>query len=113
MKRPRGTLLILSDKIIGTPTSLEWARSATKHRISRERSRYVIEHCGLCFKQDPPVSSPENASLRLVFFGDDKNGIALEVMAVELESESLLVIHAMPLRGRHREQYEEAKKWQR
>lgn len=30
-------------------------------------------------------------------------------MAVELEDESLLVIHAMPLRDRYRKQYEEAK----
>jgi hypothetical protein len=34
-------------------------------------------------------------------------------MAVELEDKSLLVIHAMPLRDRFREQYEEARKWQR
>jgi hypothetical protein len=40
-------------------------------------------------------------------------GIALEVMAIELEDDSLLVIHAMPLRDRYRKQYEEAKKWQR
>jgi hypothetical protein len=37
-------------------------------------------------------------------------GIALEVMAVELE-EDLLVIHAMQLRDRYRDQYEEARKW--
>jgi len=114
MKRPRnGTLLILSDKIIGTPMSLEWARSVTKHRISRERSRYVIEHCGLHFKQEPSVGALAGASPRLAFLGDDAAGIALEVMAVELKDKSLLVIHSMPLRDRHRKQYEEAKKWQR
>jgi hypothetical protein len=91
--------------------SLKWARAATKHRISRERSRYVIEHCGLRFDQAPPADSPENASLRLVFLGDDMDGVPLEVMAVELEDGGLLVIHAMPLRGRYRAQYEEAKKW--
>ncbi len=93
--------------------NLKWARSATKHRISRERSRYVIGHCGLCFEQDPPADAPENASSRLVFLGDDGEGTALEVMAVELEDDALLVIHAMPLRDRYRKQYEEAKKWQR
>lgn len=46
-----------------------------------------------------------------MFLGDDENGVALEVMAVELESGDLLVIHAMPLRDRYLEQYEEAKKW--
>jgi hypothetical protein len=47
----------------------------------------------------------------LVFLGDDPNGEALEVMAVELCGQELLVIHAMPLRERYRDQYEEARKW--
>lgn len=93
--------------------NLRWARAATKHRISRERSRYVIEHCGLRFEQKPPANAPAAASSRLVFLGDDAEGVALEVMAVELEDESLLVIHAMPLRDRYREQYKEAKKWRK
>ena len=63
------------------------------------------------FDQVAPADSPENASPRLVFLGDDIDGVALEVMGVELEDSSLLVIHAMPLRDRYREQYEEAKKW--
>ena len=92
---------------------LKWARAATKHRISRDRSRYVIEHCGLRFKQEPPSDAPIGATSRLVFLGDDPDGIALEVMAVELDNESLLVIHAMPLRGRYRKQYEEATKWRK
>jgi hypothetical protein len=88
---------------------LKWARAATKHRISRERSRYVIEHCGLLFEEEPPAEAPAGASTRLVFLGDDAKGTALEVMAVELEDGSLLVIHAMQLRGRYRKQYEEVK----
>jgi hypothetical protein len=92
---------------------LKWARAATKHRISHERSRYVIEHCGLRFEQKPPTGSPDDASVRLVFLGDDEDGLALEVMAIELDDDSLLVIHAMPLRDRYRKQYEEAKKWRR
>lgn len=92
---------------------LKWARAATRHRISRERSRYVIEHCGLRFEQEPPAAAPARANSRLVFLGDDEEGVALEVMAVELKDESLLVIHAMPLRDRYQKQYEEAKKWRR
>jgi hypothetical protein len=88
---------------------LSWARAATKHRISRERSRYVIEHCGLRFEEEPSAEAPAGASTRLVFLGEDAKGAALEVMAVELEDESLLVIHAMPLRDRYRKQYEEVK----
>lgn len=92
---------------------LRWARSATRHRIARERSRYVIEHCGLRFEQPPPAGAPADAEPRLVYLGDDADGVALEVMAVELEDGRLLVIHAMALRDRYREQYEEAKKWRR
>jgi hypothetical protein len=88
---------------------LKWARAATKHRISRERSRHVIEHCGLRFEEKPPANAPAGASTRLVFLGDDAKGTALEVMAVELDDGSLLVIHAMPLRDRYRKQYEEVK----
>ena len=36
---------------------LRWARAATKHRISRERSRHVIDDCGLRFEQDPDRSA--------------------------------------------------------
>ena len=34
-------------------------------------------------------------------------------MAVELDNEDLLVIHAMPLRDRYRKQYEEATEWRK
>ena len=33
----------------GDETRITFARSATRHRISRERSLYVIEHCGIQF----------------------------------------------------------------
>jgi len=92
---------------------LRWARSATKHRISRERSRYVVEHCGLRFEQSAPAGAPADADTRLVYLGDDAQGVALEVMAIELEDRSLLVIHAMPLRDGYRGQYEEAERWRR
>jgi hypothetical protein len=104
----------LSDKISNLPTWISsGARSATKHRISRERSRHVIEHFGLRFKQESPANAPVGTSSRLVFLGDDTDRIALEVMAVELDDENLLVIHAMPLRDRYQKQYEEATKWRR
>ena len=90
-----------------------WSRSATRHRISRDRSRHVIEHCGLVFEEPAPAGAPAGAVPRLVYLGDDSDGIPLEVMAVELEDGSLLVIHAMPLRDRYRESYEEAKRWRR
>lgn len=92
---------------------LRWARSATKHRISRDQSRYVIERCGLRFEKRPPIGAPDGTDPRLVYLGDGPNGEALEVMAVECSGSDLLVIHAMPLRERYRKMYEEAKEWQR
>ena len=89
-------------------TPLRWARSATRHRISRERSRYVIETCFAYFKQS---GTSRDSDDRLIFLGDDAEGVALEVMAVELADEGLLVIHAMKLRDRYRAQYEETKRW--
>jgi hypothetical protein len=104
----------LSDRTNNVATvNLRWARAATKHRISRDRSSYVIEHCGLRFEQGPPDDAQAGTSMRIVFLGEDAKGAALEVMAVELDDGSLLVIHAMPLRNRYRKQYEEAKKWRR
>jgi len=48
-----------------------------------------------------------------VYLGDEAGGQALEVMAIQLADEDLLVIHAMPLRDKYRPQYEEAKRWRR
>lgn len=90
---------------------LRFARSASKHRVSRNSIRYVIEHCGLHFKQPAPTGGPADRDPRLVFLGDGPDGEPLEVMAVELSGGQLLVIHAMELREHYREQYEEAQKW--
>lgn len=68
----------------------------------------MIEHCGLVFRVAPPTDREEE---RLVYLGDDAAGDALEVVAVDLEGGSLLVIHAMPLRARYRDSYEEATRW--
>ena len=92
--------------------SVRFARSATKHRVSKESIHHVIAHCGLRFEQSPPVGEREVRDLRLLYLGDDGNGRALEVMAVELANGELLVIHAMPLREKYRPEYEEAMRWQ-
>lgn len=68
----------------------------------------MIEHCGLVFRVPPPEGQVDE---RLVFLGDDGDGVPLEVMAVELEDGDLYVIHAMDLRDRYRSQYEEARRW--
>lgn len=68
----------------------------------------MIEHSGLRYRVPP---SGEAGDDRLLYLGDDGDGVALEVMAVELEADELYVIHAMPMRKRYEAQYEEAKKW--
>jgi hypothetical protein len=92
---------------------LIWTRSATKHRISRKRSAYVIENCNLFFEEyEQEGTGPLSEDPRLLFLGEDDQGTDLEVIAVELEESSLLVIHAMRLRARYRERYEEVRKWE-
>lgn len=83
-----------------------WSRSATKHRISKERSRHVIENCEIYFVFD----DPDGRDPRLLFLGDDSDGVALEVIAVWVDG--LRVIHAMPMRRRYRVGYERAMRWQ-
>lgn len=68
----------------------------------------MIEHCGLVLRVPAPAGQADD---RLLFLGNDEEGIALEVMAVELQDGGLYVIHAMDLRERYRPQYKEAKRW--
>ncbi|MBI4898441.1 MAG: hypothetical protein HY827_08775 [Actinobacteria bacterium] len=59
-----------------------------------------------------PLCTKSEFDRRLLFVGDDPDGVALEVMAIELDAEeALLVIHAMPLRDRYRPYYERVKLW--
>jgi len=93
---------------------LTFARSATKHRISRERSLYVIEHCALqIVRYRHRIAANSAVDQRVVFNGDDLEGVALEIIAAERKGEEFLVIHAMDLRNRFRGLYEEARKWER
>ncbi len=41
------------------------------------------------------------ADRRLVFLGDDQNGVPLEVVAIETD-DGVLVIHAMKIRAKYR-----------
>jgi len=88
--------------------NVRFARSATRHRISKDRIRHVIAHYRIRFQELPQVGLGQR-SVRIVFLGIDANGQELEVMAVELESGDLYVIHAMPLRKKYRTRYEEGR----
>ncbi len=99
----------MSDKTAKVVASgrLRFARAATRHRVSKDRIRHVIANHCVHFEELPPSGTPGSHSMRLVYLGDDVDGRALEVMAVELPNGDLLVIHAMPLRTKYRSQYEE------
>lgn len=103
------TASFLSDKIASV--RLHWASSSAKHGITQARTRYVLTRAGLVYIQR--ATPPDRPLDQLVFLGDDRGGMALEVMAVELANGDLLVIHAMPLRPKYRAQYQEALRWQR
>lgn len=90
---------------------MRFARSASKHRVSKSSVRHVIAHCGLRFEQPAPPGAAARQNLRLVYLGDDAEGVALEIMAVESAGGDLFVIHAMPLRDKYRREYEEAIRW--
>jgi len=88
-----------------------WARSARKHGISQVRTRHVLAHAGLIYIQRAvPPGRPLD---QLVYLGDDAQGLAMEVMAVELSNGDLLVIHSMLLRPKYATQYQEARRWRR
>jgi hypothetical protein len=81
---------------------IEFAPSAARHRIGRERVRFVIGHC-----QGPlyvPDADRDDADL-VLFLGPDSNGVPLEIGAIEAEDGGLVVIHAMRLRPKYRDDY--------
>ena len=75
--------------------------SASKHGITHERSRYVVEHCVR------PLSPGSGGDDLVLFLGPDSNGVPLEVVAVEQPDDVYVVIHAMRLRPKYAEEYAE------
>jgi hypothetical protein len=55
--------------------------------------------------QPPPTGDPADHDERLVFLGDDRNGIPLEIVAIEAADGELLVIHVQKLRIKNRAAY--------
>jgi hypothetical protein len=93
---------------------IRFARSATKHRISRERSLYVVEQCGFqVVERCRSQTFSDGPDKRVYFFGDDMEGVRLEVVAAQTGDEEFTVIHAMNLRDKFSELYEEAREWRR
>jgi hypothetical protein len=89
--------------------NITWARSATRHRITRARTLFAIRGAGICFED----GAGQRNELRLYFFGDDQRGTPLEILAVEGEDGGLFVVHSMRLRARFADRYKEALKWRK
>ena len=80
--------------------AIRFATSASRHGISDERSGHVVANC-TC-----PLYGTEPDGVDLVaYLGPDANGVPLEVFGLELDNDDVLVIHAMRLRSRYRDDY--------
>jgi hypothetical protein len=75
---------------------LRFTRSALRHGISPERIAYVIEHCLHPLFDPAWFDVPDG----VLFLGLDRQGVPLEVLAVERPDGDMLVIHAMRMRPR-------------
>lgn len=69
---------------------VEWYRSARRHRIGKAHALYVMATV-----EPERVSAVEGTDPRLRWIGPDDRGIALEVAALDLPDE-VIVIHVMP-----------------
>jgi hypothetical protein len=103
----RASIVRRNDWIDGERIS--WARSATRHRVPRKQSLWIIQHAGICFQR----GFGREGDPLLVFFGDDEDERPLEVTAAEGPSGRLTVIHSMRLRDRFEDDYMEAYEWRR
>jgi hypothetical protein len=106
-QEPRANIVRQNDWVEGD--RIGWARSATRHRIARRSTLFVIQHAGICFERG--VGSRDEP--RVFFFAEDDRERPLEVIAFEDLRGDLLVVHSMRLRNRFRDDYWEAGKWRR
>lgn len=86
--------------------SVRFSRKARKHKVSRDTVRHVIANAVAVAIIPPPDDRPDE---RILFIGDGQDGLAYEVMAVRLDAETLSVIHAMPMRRKYQEMYDQGK----
>ncbi len=94
----------MSDKI-QQEMAITFHPAAFRHRVSQDRSLYVITYCRSPI-QPPDPDDPDEADL-VLFLGPDEHGVPLEVIAIEQADGNLLVIHAMRLRRKYAAAYVE------
>jgi hypothetical protein len=89
--------------------AIRFASSAGRHGIAEDRIRYVIARTAVVLY---PPADDEGEPDRIVYLGPDGNGVPLEVVALELATGDLLVIHAMRMRRKYRDHYLQVLRWQ-
>jgi hypothetical protein len=109
-REKRGDIVRRNEWIDGE--KIGWTHSATKHRISRERSLHIVGHAGAC-RRESEYRDDREGGPRFLFLGPDLQGMPLEVVAVAPDDGSLMIIHAMPLRERYQGWYGELVRWQK
>lgn len=68
-------------------------RSAFKHDVTTERITHAFDNSNSLADLDPDSDPP-----KILTIGPDQSGNLLELIALVLADDDLLVIHAMPLR---------------
>ncbi len=74
-----------------------FANASRKHRVGRAHIRYVMTTV------EPVAMTTNRGDSGWLYVGTDDRGVALEIIAVEVDSEELFVIHAMPRVYRRRD----------
>lgn len=69
---------------------LRFTQAARKHRIGRAHVRYVVA------TTSPTGTTTNQGNRAWLYIGTDTRGVELEVIAVELDAQTLLVTHVMP-----------------
>jgi hypothetical protein len=78
--------------------------SARRHKISDERIRAAVRACPRMLYVDDPLTGEDDL---VMFFGPDGNANPLEVMGREHDDGSVTIFHAMSVRPRYRDLYEQ------
>jgi hypothetical protein len=76
---------------------VEIHRSARKHRIADEDIRYAVDHA--IYAGDVEDGLP----LRVLYLGPNRSGNLLEIIVIQRDDGTDLVIHAMKMRNDYEE----------
>ena len=79
---------------------IRFTSKSRKHKIGKAHALFVIEH-----NEAILVPGIEGFEAKLYWSGEDDRGLILEIVAIDL-GEEILVIHVMPMSFRRKEKRE-------